>query len=70
MGQTLLCGCNRVYEDHDAEVIRRFKQNGYREAETEWAEWKEGFTIDDGPTDAYGDVVFLGSEKKAKVRLF
>ena len=65
-GTYLRCGCNRIFQDHDATVIHAFIEKGYKETEKEWNEYKEGFTIDDGPTDAYGDLIFLGLEKRAK----
>jgi hypothetical protein len=46
-------------------VFNKYIHGGYQETGRVWL--AEKCTTDDGPTDAIGDVFFLGFEKTAKV---
>ena len=59
----LLCCCNSQFEKHDNEVTERYLDGDYK---NDKAEWNYACTIDDGPTDAFGEVLFLGLEKTSK----
>lgn len=59
----LICGCGRAYVQHENETIRKYLDT-YKLNE-EWNDEKCTESIK--PTDAYGEVIFLGhSEKSAK----
>ena len=66
------CQCGRYFDDHHERVKDYFIDDGYLIKE-KWDHKNLSFdcTADDGPTDSYGDVIFLGRKEEAsKVILF
>lgn len=61
----LRCKCNRNFREHSMDVVFRFIKEDYKNTESTWT--YDTCTTDDGQTDAYGDVLFLGFDKTSKV---
>ena len=59
------CGCLREVYFHDPGVINRFTRN-----ETIYKEWqRDTCTCDAGPTDAYGDIAFIGANSSVNSKV-
>jgi hypothetical protein len=58
------CCCGKEIESHKPSVLKTFRENG--PTQKIWDE--ENCTVDDGETDAYGEIVFQGaSDSLSKV---
>ena len=59
------CGCNRHFYDHVQIVMDNYIKKGYLSTNISWS--VDNCTKDEGPSDAFGEVLFLGYEKTSKV---
>lgn len=60
-GKNLKCACGRLFEQHQ----ERSRNNYIFKEYSETTKWNiDTCTVDDGPTDARGDILFLGCSKK------